>query len=111
MLLALYPLARGYLSLTIFFLLSIDGFFVKGVSNNFLVRYYLYCWILLSGTCRYYLCTIDDNSHDKVGESMLLPGFVLWTGEVHVFFVISERCMLNTWFEVKPIFVQAINTP
>jgi len=54
---------------------------------------------------------MDDNSHDKVGESMLLPGFVLWTGEVHVFFVISERCMLNTWFEVKPIFVQAINTP
>jgi len=31
---------------------------------------------------------MDDNSHDKVGESMLLPGFVLWTGEVHVEYMV-----------------------
>jgi hypothetical protein len=91
MLLALYPLARGCLSLTIFFLLSIDGCFVKGVSNNFLVLLDITC------TSRYYFlvlvditCALCMTTHmiKWVRVRMLLPGFMLWTGEVHVEYMV-----------------------
>ena len=103
MLLALCPLTRGYLSLTIFFLLSIDGCFVKGGSNNFLVLLDITC------TAGYYFLVLVDITC----ALWMTTHMIKW---VRVCYYLDscygpERCMLNTWFEVKPIFMQTINTP
>lgn len=115
MFLALYPLARGYLSLTIFFLLSINSYFVKvrvRVSNKFL--------LLLDITCTtgyYFLrlvditCTLWMITHMIKWVRVCYHTWIPAIDQSGVcFFVISMRCMLNTWYEVKPIFVQAVNT-